>query len=343
MEARYYSNEAILRTSNTIIDGIKYCKRYYGLECDLLTRTNILDYEEWLEARKLGITGTDVGGILRISKYSTPMKVYLDKIGELEPVQDNEKMYWGRVMEPIVAKEFQIRNKVKIQKVNAILKHPFEHWALGNIDRLVTNEKGEKGILEIKTVDRYLESLWTGEEVPPQYMVQLQWYMYVTGVKYGYFSALIGGNNYIQKYVARDDELIEMLVSSAREFWIDNVMNKKPPFIDGSNASTKLLMSLYPESKETSQVILPDEVNDWINKIGELKLQSNEISEQISEYENKIKEILKNSETGIIGDRKVSWKSQIRKTIDSKRLKEEQPQIYEKYIKTTSFRKFDIK
>ena len=326
-----------------ISDEAKYVKRFYGLECGILVRTSDLSHDEWLEARKLGITGTDLGGLTGISKYSTPIKVYLDKTGELEPIDDNEAMYWGRVMEDVIAKEFQSRNKVKVNKVNAILKHPEYEWALGNIDRLITNEAGEKGILEIKTVSEYIKISWDGEEVPPQYMVQLQWYMFVTGTTFGYFAALIGGNKYVQKYVERDDELINMLLDIAKDFWENNLIKKVPPLVDGSEASTELLKSLYPESEAGAEVQLPDEAIELIEKRRELKAKSKELDVEIADCENKLKDLLKDKEIGIINDFKVIWKSQSRTSIDTKKLKAEEPELFKKYSKTSLYRKFDIK
>lgn len=349
MESVAYANEQQINLKQwleekrkSIPDGMKFVKRYYGLECDILVRTNDLTHEQWLEARKLGITGTDVGGIAGVSKYSTPMKVYLDKLGALDPLEDNESMYWGRVMEDVIAKEFQARNNMKINKVNAILKHPEYEWALGNIDRLITNSDGEKGILEIKTASEYTKTTWEGEEVPPQYMVQIQWYLFVAGVNYGYFAALIGGNKYVQKYVERDEELIEVLKDLAKDFWENNVLAKNPPVVDGSEASTDLLKSLYPTSTPGAELILPEETAELIETRDKLKAEASELEVKITECENKIKDLLKSNEAGICGDRKITWKSSTRTTIDSKALKSKYPQIYQECCKTTSTRTFKI-
>ena len=325
-------------------NGVAHAKRYYGLDCKVLAKTNDMNHLAWLKNRTLGITGTDLGGLTGVSKYSSPIKVYLDKVGELAPVEDNEVMYWGRTMEDVIAKEFAIRNSTyKVQKANAILQHIENEWALGNIDRLITNEKGEKGILEIKTVSEYIGSAWDGDEVPPQYMVQLQWYLYITNAKFGYFAALIGGNKYIQKFVERDDELIEMLENIAKDFWFNHVLKKIPPSVDGSEASTELLKNLYPESKEDSAIELPEESEELIEKRNRLKDEIKDLEEELKDCENKLKDQLKDNEVGLIGDIKVIWKTQIRNSIDSKKLKADKPDIFEAYCKTSHFRKFDIK
>lgn len=314
--------------------------RYYGIDCDIQKYDT---EEEWLKNRKYGITGTDVASIAGVNKYSTAIQVYLDKMGELEKLPDNDFMYWGRMQEPLIAKRFAEETGFKIQNVNCVLKHKENSWALGSIDRLITNDKGEKGILEIKTVSEYVKGLWEGEEVPISYMIQLQWYMYVTNTNYGYFAALIGGNKYIQKYVERDNELIDMLVDISKSFWFENVLKKIPPMIDGSEASTNIINKMYPSADENTSVELNDEALKYISRIEELKVDIKALEEEQKYNENQLKDLLKENEIGMVQGRKIIWKNQSRTSIDSKKLKTEQPELFKKYSKTSSYRKFEIK
>lgn len=134
-----------------------------------------------------------------------------------------------------------------------------------------------------------------------------------------------------------------MLSGIAKDFWESNVLTKLPPLVDGSEASTDLLKNLYPNSEPGTELILPEEAAELIKQREELKGQAKELETQISECENKLKNFLKENETGICGDRKVTWKTYSRASIDSKKLKEAQPDVYDKYLKTSSYRKFDIK
>lgn len=314
--------------------------KYYGLDCEIQKYNS---QEDWLAARKFGITGTDVASIAGVNKYSSAIQVYLDKMGELEKQEDNESMYWGRAQEPLIAKRFAEETGFKVQNVNCVLKHKENEWALGSIDRLITNEKGEKGILEIKTVSEYGKDAWEGEETPINYMIQLQWYMYVTNTYYGYFAALIGGNKYIQKYVERDNELIEMLVDISKTFWFENILKKIPPVVDGTNASVNIINKMYPIATENSTIELTEEALNYINRIEELKADIKSLEEEQKYNENQLKDLLKDNEIGMVQDRKIIWKNQIRTSLDSKRLKEEQPDLFAKYSKTSSYRKFEIK
>ena len=96
--------------------------------------------EDWLKARKSGIGGSDIGAILGLSPFKTPLDVYLDKIGQDDPQPMNEAMYFGTIMEGIVADEYARRNNRRVQRVNSILRHVDKDWMLANIDRAVVAE-----------------------------------------------------------------------------------------------------------------------------------------------------------------------------------------------------------
>ena len=50
--------------------------------------------EAWLSERRKHITGTDVAAILGLSRFKTPLRVWLEKKGEIEP-DENEAMRWA--------------------------------------------------------------------------------------------------------------------------------------------------------------------------------------------------------------------------------------------------------
>lgn len=74
--------------------------------------------EEWLETRRGGIGGSDISAIAGMNPWRSPLAVYLDKRGEIEDGPDNERMYWGRQLEDVVARHFAEVNNVKIRRVN---------------------------------------------------------------------------------------------------------------------------------------------------------------------------------------------------------------------------------
>ena len=58
--------------------------------------------------------------------------------------------------------------------------------------------------------------------------------------------------------------------------------------------------------------------------------------------EQEIQANMKDHEVAFIGDRKITWKWQSRTTLDSKRLKEDYPDIVKDYMKTTETRVFKV-
>lgn len=79
-------------------------------------------HEQWLEARKSGIGGSDAAAIAGLNKWSSPIRVYYDKISETVKNQlPSEAAYFGNVLEEIVAEEFSKRTNLKVRTCNAIL------------------------------------------------------------------------------------------------------------------------------------------------------------------------------------------------------------------------------
>ena len=77
---------------------------------------------------------------------------------------------------------------------------------------------------------------------------------------------------------------------------------------------------------------------DLLTRLDELKALEGDIKTQKQEVQNRICALLGDNEIGWVGEgenaRKVTWKTVAgRVTIDTKKLKEEEPGIYEKYSK----------
>ncbi|ADD02665.1 phage-type endonuclease [Thermoanaerobacter italicus Ab9] len=309
------------------------------MQASVLVKTKNMDRNEWLQWRKKGIGGSDAAAVAGLNPWKSPIEVYLEKIGEIPEPEDNEKMYWGRILEDIVAKEFTLRTGKKVRRRNFMLRHPKYEFMIANIDRELV---GEKVGLECKTVSEYGKSEWEGDKVPDQYIIQCQHYMAVTGYEGWWIAALIGGNKFIYKYIKRDEEIIQYLIKIESDFW-KMVEERTPPPLDGSKSSENILKLLYPEAAEGTEIELPEEVEELIVARENIKAQIKKLETKQLEIENKIKAMLKENEVGRTPKYIVSWKTYSRTSIDSKKLKIEQPEIYEKYLQVSTYRKFDVR
>jgi len=54
-----------------------------------------MDRQQWLEARKQGIGGSDAPTVAGINPWKSPVELYMEKTGEIEPQEAGEKAYWG--------------------------------------------------------------------------------------------------------------------------------------------------------------------------------------------------------------------------------------------------------
>lgn len=305
----------------------------------VLAKTLDMDRDKWLELRRQGIGGSDAAAVAGLNPWKSPVEVWLEKTGQITEQPDNEKMYWGRVLEDIIAQEFSRRTGLKVWRRNAILQHPEYPFMIANIDRRIVGK--EEG-LECKTASEYVKDQWKDDNVPDMYIIQCQHYMAVTGAKAWWIAVLIGGNCFKYTKIERDEEIIEYLIKIESDFW-RLVEENTPPEPDGSEASTQLLARLYPEAEPESRIRLPLEAKDLIRQYEAAKLDEQEARTRKEEAANKLKAMLKDKEVGLIGDREVRWKSIISTRFDTKRFKKDHPDLYKQYVKESEYRRFEIR
>ena len=262
---------------------------------------------DWLKERQCGIGGSDVGAILGVNKYKTAFEVYLEKTEPISEIKEqSESAYFGDIFEEVVAKEFEKRTGKKVRRDRRHFKHKDYPFMVANIDRRIV---GENAILECKTANQYLAKNWEDEEIPASYLLQVQHYLEVTGAEKGYIAVLIGGQKFLWKEVARDEELISMIIAAEKEFW-QMVDDKTPPSLDGSSAAEKWLNERYKETND-ELIELDYSYKEKINEYFELKEQAKNVGERIKEIENKVKGELKNSQYGHAPGFKIDWKKVI--------------------------------
>lgn len=147
-----------------------------GYKAIRLVDTKGLDRDDWLEVRKQGIGSSDASAAVGLNPYKSQLELWLEKTGRLTRPEtsaddeDSSPMYWGTVLEEIVAKHYQKRTGHKVRRVNAVLQHPDYAFMLANLDREIIGSS-EVQVLECKTAGAYGAKLW--QDGVPEY-VQLQ-------------------------------------------------------------------------------------------------------------------------------------------------------------------------
>lgn len=307
-----------------------------------LANTLNMPREEWLKLRKGGIGGSDIGAIMGVNPYNSPFNVFIDKTTNyIKDLSDNEAVYWGNILEDVVAKEFENRTGKKVAKMNAILQSVETPFAYANIDRRII---GEEAGLECKTTNAFNADEWKDGEIPASYICQCQWYMYVTGFAKWYIACLIGGNKFVWYELRRDDELIGYMVERASEFWNNHVLSGEAPRVDGSPFCTEYLNEKYPNDNGES-VMFTSYIIDVLENLVHCKEQKKVIERDIKNLENIIRQYMGEAETGTCEKYTVTWKT----TNDAPKLDKEKlaNEIGAEFLGTfytpTTVRRFSIK
>lgn len=275
------------------------------MKAQRLISTNNLSHQDWLDARRNGIGGSDVAAICGMSRYRSPMEVYLDKLGELPPIEDNKKMAAGRRLEPVIAEWFAEETGYKVQKQNSIFQHREHGFMLANIDRWLP---GLNAGLEIKNTSEYCRDDWAGTSAPTEYILQCNHYMAVVGAERWFIAYLVGGWDFDFKVIERDEGLIKNLITVESEFWNGNVMAKVPPAF--SHQDTLYLNQTYSDSKPNSSVDLPEEAYPIMQSFYTARNAKKAAEMQEETAKNQIKGIMQDKELAYWqGDLAFTWKT----------------------------------
>lgn len=307
------------------------------LDAHIAYKTKDMTKAEWLQIRKSGIGGSDAASVLGLNPYKSSVTVFMEKLDYINPKEVNYKMELGNKLEDFVAKEFSLKTGLKVRNINGILKNDKYPYAIANIDRAVV---GEKAFLECIVTNNYSKKTWT-KGVPVYLHIQVNHYMAVSGATHCYVAALIGNEDFIIHRIERDEEIIGEIMKLEELFWEKCILGEDIPALDGSVDYSQVLQGLYKNSKDEELILFEQE------KILERYDEITEIYKEIEVERKKIEQYFKiqlnEYEVGFVGDRKITWKKQTRNTIDTKRLKNDYPELVANYMKTTTSRVFKVR
>ncbi|OIT16258.1 endonuclease [Ralstonia solanacearum] len=214
-----------------------------------LVETKSLSRGDWLEVRKSGIGGSDAAAAVGLNPYMSPLELWLIKTrrdADLpKPNSDDTTaaVFWGNLLEPIVAASYTKRTGNRVRRVNAVLQHPTIPFMLANIDREVVGNR-DVSIVECKTAGEHGAQLWR-EGVPEYVQLQVQHQLAVTGKQAADVAVLLCGQKLEVHRIVRDDALIARLIELEAAFW-RYVETDTPPPADGSDSADRALRCLYP-------------------------------------------------------------------------------------------------
>lgn len=304
----------------------------------ILARTEGMLREEWLALRKQGIGGSDAAAACGLSRWKSPLGLWLEKISSDTQSVYNEAMFWGTTLEPVIRDVFS----TKIGKVVEVMPYIFQSedypFMIADIDGIIREDDGSVSLVEIKTVSTFKAGEWA-DGLPAEYYIQIQHYLAVCELPRAYVVYLIGGNELHYELVERDEETISTIIMLESAFW-DKVVRRQKPDVDENSAEA--LDQLYPASNKTS-IILPDEADKLLDDYMAIKAIEDDVKKQKNLLENQLKSMLGEAECAKSRNGfSVSWKEAVSTRLDTAALKKEQPDLVAKYTVRSSYRRFSV-
>lgn len=238
--------------------------------------------DKWLAWRKQGITATEAASIMFPDSHSSPMTVYSEKLGLTQHDQSDPDgfMEWGHRIEDLLVAKFMERHEKFSHCTQGRLYQ--RDWCKCSLDAQCFDEHGEPVIIECKTGQNAAK--WN--PIPDRYMAQVQWQMYVTGIRKAYFSVLICGHQWFEKQVDFNPLFVEKMLARCFQVW-DCIQLKTPPARLGFSSADK--QAIAAMAGESGHAQPPEKVDeDTVAKFKRLKEAADKATEEFEAFKNSL-------------------------------------------------------
>jgi len=254
------------------------------------------DNPEWHELRSNRIGGSEVGAIVGASKYESAYSLWAKKLGLIsDEVSDNEFMYWGRALEPVVIDRFELDHpELRLLRDVGTWVHRERDYHLANPDAIYQKPDGSYGVLEIKTA-RYSDDWVDG--VPQYYMTQVQWYLSCFGFNEAYVAVLFAGSEYREFFIRAEPMWQESDLEKVQNFRECLRLEQKPAW-DGAEATVMAVRQQHQDIDPKSQVELGELGLHYSSSLDDLETAKS----KVNELQARVLDAMGSAKTGIIYD-----------------------------------------
>jgi predicted phage-related endonuclease len=325
--------------------------------------TYMLDREFKGERNYIGASDVPTISLYNLAYGNTPLKLYKEKLGEIEHFEGNEPTEMGKHLEPLILKlaleklgrksDRWYQSRIKGENKH----HMYHSWTEGryndyivahadlyidNIDTIIeakntgyfaAKRRDIKGIRGFYS-DGFDKDDFSGNGVPDRVYIQVQTQMMCYKAKQAYVAVLIEGRQHIlYGPIKANLKVQESILAVCEKFW-NCVQEKKEP----QPHTWDDIILLNPELQKDKKIMIMKD-GDIYNSLMLLKDRKEKLSEKAKKIENELKDI-KNAVGLIIaenalvedseGQKLVSAYEVTRETIKLKELKTEEIKIYAK-------------
>lgn len=186
--------------------------------------------EDWLAHRNDHIGASEAGAILGVG-FQSKIDLWKIKTGRMKPkdLSDNAAVAYGNRAEDALRQLFMAKHQEL-----TLTYRPFDFvyqserpWLRATLDGELTDEDGDRGILEIKTTTCLSRADWAkwNDRIPDGYLCQVSHQLIATGFSFAYlFAELTGasGNSEIRSYYFTREDMVDnmaYLLKEEESFW----------------------------------------------------------------------------------------------------------------------------
>lgn len=187
------------------------------------------DRAAWLALRAKNLNSTETAALFDASPYTTSFELFHQKReGAVVEIATTERMLWGTRLQDAIARGIAEDQGWDIRPMPEYMRIP--ELRLGSsFDYAI----GDEGLLEVKNVDSLAyRAGWLIEdgkiEAPPHIEIQVQHQLAVSGRKYAWIGALVGGNEVVLVKREPDSGIIDAIMTRAAAFWADVDAGREP-------------------------------------------------------------------------------------------------------------------
>lgn len=305
--------------------------------------------EEQRAERKNYIGSSDAAAVLGLSRWKSPLAVWAEKTGQVKPedLSDKLSVRLGSKMEHVIAEIFTEDTGIELELAPDTIYHKEHPFLAANIDRRV---KGENALVEIKNVGQFSGGEWmsgtkqadyTDGKAPAEYIAQTMHQLMVTGWDYGWLVAAVGNSSLAIIKIVRDDAALHSIMNREINFWNDFVVTGEMPMVM-SSTDKGVLESIFPNAVEGKTIQLTDAEAAIIESVQAMEADLKNLEKQIDTSKNQLRAALGDAESGYVGNHVVRWSNLTTTRLDVATIKETAPDVYKKFAKQTTTRRFLI-
>jgi putative phage-type endonuclease len=222
------------------------------------------DRGSWLLHKANTIGSSEIAILLGLNKYKTPLELWAEKTGRKLPDPENDYMWFGTQLEPVVGALFERKTGKRVARPDAMWTAEDDKRLTATPDFFTCEDDASNGILECKTSS----VVWDGDRPPFHAHMQLQWQLGILGLKKGYLAALCAGRVNDFKHYECDfsPEIFNVCKDIALQFLDGNIKKNIAP---GASAPDKELLHMLSGIDAGKEIVIDN--TDLVDKHAKAK------------------------------------------------------------------------